>query len=164
MRLPASLLSTLRVGLGATALVAGCDAPELQSAPEPEPATVVSAPARVEAEPEAAPVDGLAAEVSSLVERASAEARPRVRRSAEEIVAAASPVLREVAEDPTAFVPFSEEPANAAPIRPRPRVRPKPRPRTRPRPRTEPQQVRGWNPPPAKRGWSSDPCPACGRG
>ena len=142
MRLPASVLGTLRVGLGATALMAGCDSPQAR---ELEPALpTVPAPAEAEDTPL-----GLAAEVTALVERAAVEATP----VAEEVFAAARPVARELEEELTAFVPFSEDPADAAPIRPRirPRVRPLPRPRTEPGPAPQPT-------------WSDGGCPACGRG
>lgn|GEM_PF-2537773 len=152
MRLPASVLGTLRLGLGATALVAaGCDgaAPVTVEAP---PAEVVE-PAEEPAEPPT-----LAAEVTALVEQAAAEAAPETRRAVREVVAAAETVP----EDLTAFVPFSEEPQNAAPIRPRIRPRVSPRPRVRPRP--APVAEPGWSPPPRPSQWERDPCPACGRG
>lgn len=157
MRLPTSVLGSLRLGLGATALLAGgCDAQEARTL---EPATA-SAPADVEGASDAPPA--IAAEVVAVLEQAAARAPRPAGRVAREIVAAASPVATELSEDLTAFVPFAEEPGDAQPIRPRIRTR------VRPRPRTEPRhaEVSGqWTPPahPTPK-WDGGNCPACGRG
>ena len=153
MRLPASVLGSLRVGLGATALIAGgCDAEE--AAPVQE---VVAQAARVEAvvtEP------GLAAEVTSIVEDAAAEVAEPAAAVSEELVAVAEPVAVELSEEVTAFVPFSEEPENAEPIRPR--IRPRVRPRPRRHVETKPAKEWPWGSSSPK--WNGDSCPACGRG
>jgi len=159
MRLPASVLGSLRLGLGATALLAGgCDAQEARTL---EPATA-TAPADVADSASDAPE--VAAQVVAVLERAAAQAPRPARRAAQEIVAAAAPVASEVSEDLTAFVPFAEQPADAQPIRPRIRTR------TRPRPRTEPRPVEvgsRWSTPvsptPSPK-WDGGNCPACGRG
>lgn len=152
MRLPASVLGSLRVGLGATALLAGgCDTPEAE-APSSE---VVTQAAELEA---VVSESGLAAEVTSIVEDAAAEvSRPAVAVT-EELVAVAEPVAVEISEEVTAFVPFSENPENAAPIRPR--IRPRVRPVRR---HVETKPVKEWRTPSSPK-WHGDSCPACGRG
>ena len=158
MRLPASVLGSLRLGLGATALLAGgCDAEPLHAL---EPVTA-SAPA-----PEGSADDApeVAAEVVAVLERAAARAPRQARRTAEEIVAVTAPVAAELSEDLTAFVPFAEEPGNAQPIRPRIRTRVRPLPRTTPRPEPRPVEVGSrWSTPPSPK-WDGGGCPACGRG
>lgn len=84
MRLPASVLGKLRVGLGATALLGGCDASE------PE---VLEPGFSLTVEAESAP--GLGEEVAMLVDRAAEEAspvvgalienRPRIRKRVREV-------------------------------------------------------------------------------
>jgi len=77
MRLPASVLGTLRVGLGATALLGGCDASEPEVL---EPGFSLA----VEVETPR----GLGQEVAMLVDQAAAK----------EVVIAASPVVGELIE------------------------------------------------------------------
>ena len=156
MKLPASLLSHLRVSIAAGAVVAtGCDLAAAEDAPKAAEApaesiqaspveAAESAPEPSRAEPDGA---GIAA-----VARAAAEerARPRV---AEAIA---------VDEDPTAVVPFSSEATGPSRVKPReeaplafaapPPPRPKPRVK-RPKPAPKPVIGKGW-----------DDCPACGRG
>jgi len=154
MRLPASVLGTLRVGLSATALMAGCDAEAPEQA-QPVMQTVSASPAVAEVEPEPSPA--LGAQVEAKIVEATREAE---RSRTEMTLASARP---EVERDPTAFVPFSEEPSEAAPIRPRIRPRVRPRPVRRPAPKTEPARVRPWGTAPTTK-WDGDSCPACGRG
>ncbi len=158
MRLPASVLGSLRLGLGATALLAGgCDAQEARTL---EPATTsVPAPAL-----EALDAPQVVADVVAVRERSAVQAPRRSRRAAQEILAVTTPAAAELSEDPTAFVPFAEQPGDAQPIRPRIRTRARPRPRTQPRPvevgsrwHTRPSTTEG-------RKWEGDNCPACGRG
>lgn len=158
MRLPASVLGSLRLGLGATALLAGgCDAEQPR---ELEPVSAL-APAVEESAYDAPEV---AAEVVAVLERAAAQAPRPARRAARELVAVTAPVAQELSEDLTAFVPFAEEPGNARPIRPRIRTRVRPLPRTEPR--SEPRAVEvgsRWSTPPSPK-WDGGGCPACGRG
>ncbi len=155
MRLPASVLSSLRLGLGATALLAGgCDEPEVDA--------LRPGLARVEAQA-SAPEPTLAVEVAGLIDEAvrdASEARP----SRDERVVFASPVAIAAPAEvdaPTAFVPFSADPRAAEPIRPRIRVQSRPKPAAprpvssswRPSPQVEPTPT-----------WDGDQCPACGRG
>ena len=154
MKLPASLLSHLRVSIAAGAVVAtGCDlaaadeAPEAAQAPAaaaetPETRRAESAQAHAKPDP-----SGVAA-----VARAAAQESPRVIESTP------------IDEDPTAVVPFSSgtEPSGPSRVKPReeaplafadpPPKRPKPRVK-RPKPRPKPVVGKGW-----------DNCPACGRG
>lgn len=176
MRLPGRLLSQLRIGVSASAvLVAGCDlaadpAPEAEASPAPAASAAVESHA-----PDASDLEstrfgaaastpeggGISGAVASAVERGRAlDRRPAARPTAE--------------EDPTAFVPFVA-PGVDPPERVRPReasplafaeapVRPR-RPVTKPRPVAEPDEP-CWDPAPTrvepvKSGWD---CPACGRG
>lgn len=153
MRLPASVLGSLRVGLGATALMAGgCDAQDAEPPIRQAAAQVVEAGS-------VAADESLAAEVTSIVETAAAEVTSPAVAVSEQLIAAAEPVAVELSEEVTAFVPFSEDPGDAEPIRPRirPRVRPGPR-----RVETKPTKASVWTSPPPK--WDGDSCPACGRG
>ncbi|MEM6294260.1 MAG: hypothetical protein AAGA54_23485 [Myxococcota bacterium] len=148
MRLPASVLGSLRLGLGATALIAaGCDAAAAPEAP-PHAAPAEQAPVTPALIPDAVADLTLADEVVELVEEAVADT-------------GASPVVV-LAREVTAHVPFSDDPSLAEPIRPRPEPRSRPRIRTRPEapPKARPQAT-PWEPPTRAEGWS---CPACGRG
>ncbi len=152
MRLPVSVLGSLRVSLGATALLAGgCDTSEAEAPIE----EVVAQAAELEA---IAGEPGLAAEVTSLVEGAAVEVSKPALAVTEELVAVAEPVAVELSKEVTAFVPFSEDPENAAPIRPR--IRPRARPARR---HVETTQVDEWRTSPRPK-WDGGGCPACGRG
>ncbi|MGH1348963.1 MAG: hypothetical protein ACRBN8_45945 [Nannocystales bacterium] len=157
MRLPASVLGPLRLGLGATALLAGgCDAQETRTL---EPATAAE-PVRVVPADDAPQV---AAEVVAVLERAAAQAPAPTRQAVREVAAITSPLVAEVSEDLTAFVPFSEQPGDAKPIRPRIRTRVPARPRVASRPV---EVARPWSPPEVTSTpkWDGGNCPACGRG
>lgn len=152
MRLPAKVLSTLRLGVGATALLLpACDAAE--PAPFVEAQTALqSVPLQLSAQAldAARTPAGLGRDVVAAVEEARPAPRPEFRRG---------PVFAErVSErsddpvDPTVVVPFSEDPSSLAPIRPR-EATPAARPRLRRRiARAKPVEPPKWH------------CGPCGRG
>ncbi len=156
MRLPASVLGSLRLGLGATALLAGgCDVQEARTL-EVAAITVPELPEDASDAPE------VAAQVIAVLERAAAQAPRPARRVVEELAAEAAPVAAELSEDLTAFVPFAQEPGDAQPIRPRIRTRVQPRTEPAPRPRRV-ETAPGWSTPATPK-WDGGGCPACGRG
>lgn len=108
----------------------------------------------------------VAAQVVAVLERAAAQPVRPVRRAAQEFVELSAPVVSEVSEDLTAFVPFAEQPGDAQPIRPR--IRTRTRPRTEPRAQSRPVEGGSrWSAPvsttPTPK-WDGGNCPACGRG
>lgn len=150
MKLPASLLSHLRVSIAAGAVVAtGCDLAASEDAPKAAEAPVESI--------QASPVE--AAESAPEAPRAEPDGAgiAAVARAAEERTR-----VLETDEDPTAVVPFSTEATGPSRVKPReeaplafaapPPPRPKPR-VERPKPAPAPVIGKGW-----------DDCPACGRG
>ena len=148
MKLPASLLSHLRVSIAAGAVVAtGCDLAAAEDAPKAAEASVKSI--------EASPVE--AAESAPEPSRAKPDSVgiAAVARAAEERTRGL-----EVDEDPTAVVPFSSEASGPSRVKPREEAPlafaapPPPKPRVkRPKPAPKPAIGKGW-----------DDCPACGRG
>jgi hypothetical protein len=150
MRLPSRIL-------GALLLLPACDVAQAETPVEAQTALyalpLVASATALDAEPDAGK-GGLGREVAATLERA----RPAPRR-----IEPLAPV-----EDPTAVVPFSEDPARVVPIRPREptpfarvkRIRPRPPIVTPPRIPTpivrEPDHFVSEPSP-----WE---CPACGRG
>lgn len=144
MKLPASLLSHLRVSIAAGAVVAtGCDLAAAEAAPKAAEAPVQSI--------EAAPIEA--------AESAPARAEPDSAGIAA-VARAAEQRTRVLDEDPTAVVPFSTEATGPTRVKPREEAPltfaapPPPKPRVK-RPKPAPAPVIG-------KGW--DDCPACGRG
>jgi hypothetical protein len=152
MRLPASVLGLLKLGVATAIALPGCDlVAEAQSTPTvaeaPVAETQVAEPAPREAEKivvaEASP-EGLGREVTSALERA------RI----------AAPIERApLVEDPTVVVPFSEDPSRVEPIRARDKT---PKPIARPRVRSRPIAAPIAPVIAVPKNWDS--CPACGRG
>lgn len=159
MRLPASVLGVLQLGVMTAIALPGCDvineaqsAPAAEEAPAEAPAPVENTPVAASRVTEPAPREeiadaspgGLGREVTSAIERA------RI----------AAPIQRApLVEDPTVIVPFSEDPSRVEPIRAREKT-PKPIARPRVRPRPAPVAVAPVITVP--KNWDS--CPACGRG
>jgi hypothetical protein len=158
MRLPASVLGVLKLGVVTAIALPGCDViAEAQSAPSGEEASVEAA----------APVENTPVVETRTPERDAivvAEASPgglgREVTSALERARIAAPIERApLVEDPTVIVPFSEDPSRVEPIRAREKT-PKPIARPRVRPRPAPVAVAPVIVVP--KNWDS--CPACGRG
>ncbi len=162
MKLPASLLSQLRATVAVSAvLAAGCDLAATAAAEAEEPA---------EAEPQAQaaenPQPGVEPEADSLAKSFASRVNDTVDRTRAE-PRALDPLPAAEPEDPTAFIPFSTDPAG-------PRVKPRAEaplafaepPPKRKRRRAKPAKVVDEPCDPGlvgkPRGW--DDCLGCGRG
>jgi hypothetical protein len=166
MKIPTNLLRQMRTCVGVGAILAtGCDLAT------PAPVVAVVPPAPVAAEAPAAPAaiatasPRFAAKVADVVDAARREEAPPTAAAPTGALMPLAGFADDTAagEDVTAFVPFAGAVATA-PVRKRARPSQRPALAVDEPCASDPPAVLAVPTPGPAPGWSTDPCPACGRG